>query len=1762
MNPTSPKIRNLTLVLSTVAAIVLAFLGYYFFYVEQQEKNLDERNQRVLVQIRDNVIRKNRTYVQNAVNNAPQDIDQLKRRVIALVNEEIREESPRGKAGFAMQIVTNVTADTASTARSLGQRGMLLRRDPFSNQALTDSAKDSLPTTRPFSASATVIVDRDNKVFVVKEAGRRDRSLAFSTWQERSNRLTTQLRYEITPDTRDTTPVILLQQVADTMSAFPLWKVNYQVWVKDAQGEADESYRITLSTTIREFLKNLEREDIFDGMVMIRQKSSGNEDEILTDLIYSSIDQPRVVNYLVSEAARLGAYEADDSVRLGPLADLPYRIYDAELVFQGNRLFLVGLVSKDRFQREKLGISTVAVLIMSLIAILILLSFPVLKLALMGNYERLSLSDLLLMVMSAALGTFLVVQLLIDGYGYNGPDRKRRSQQLVELSREVSDRLSREIDTVRLQLQLLDSLVTDQPESKDITEIWQDDSLSPSLRLYPYFTSTYWTDASFQLLREWTVNPELAPKIKLDDREYLTKLTVGQGWHLPEDQLGDPSFRLQSLLARTTGEQLAVVSIESQALLRSANRSPLRAKTIFLTTKLQSLHQPVLPPGFGFAILDEQGNVWFHSNESRNLQENFLEETGDPSLRAAILNRAPLKISGSYLGQDHEFFMAPLGGMPLYLVCFRETNVYRSTHAQILSLTFFMIIAAFFMVLFFILIQVIVNPKSPLLKNDQFTFDWLRPDRFKMRSYRMLVLINSGNLLLAILLSLLYQHGLPMLCMIVLLYIYTFVLAFLKLNRNANKEFLWEENRRIVFTTGTLLIVSNIFFIIFLGFREYLGLFLFQLIPFCLLLREVGSILRPRVNVVEGKWYKGYRPTHDGVSIGRKFFYRLVGMADIPLEKLGTSIEHLLKQITPGGLFRFFHSEMSYRWFLLSWLIILGVFPVFRFYEFSYNQEYSRLLRFGQIQLLRAYEMHKHEEETWWNQYPRMAMNDSSLIDFYRNRPLPDASIYTMPFFNTQIWADHLKPSDADRLKGSPLAPRRNDDNFELVKRTLDKKTPSYEVFDSTLAILRPYYTDQARLTHRLPPFRSNGKELSWQEVDVFPKDRSLGFFKALYQDHLKLEMKQNQLLRMTSDLPYYRVPYPWKLSGSKVVFWTSFLTLIFLAYYLIKFALERFFSSDIVEQADPDPLAIRDALAILQRHIYLVIPPRVAVRDYIGLIENREELQQSINQYPRESYLFDLRKPEDLSKLTYATGLEDELPVDVTEVYPHPSEIPLLILDHVEEAVKTKEDCEKFLELVEHLLAMGPLLALVSTETPVSLQEQMVKSMIADYPTEQLDFQSDRAEAAWSKVMGEFSRIDYPIPNWHPLLYDGPSVHKESKRDFEVGNPSAHFPTLLERLEAAKTKLTPPRGIYRQFIFLAPSVLEKEAIAHLDHHHGVASVKKQGEEVKGKLLFETFHVTCTKDSKHRFHLINDDPHPTEFLIDDVSTPEQIENVILQLSNPQDQLAGKTIRIFSTLAPQELVQKLMREDHRFRDVIQTWDRTIHQLQLFALVREFQFVSPQDRVSEIIRQECMNDSFLQGLQSHLRLHLAFMDDRLNARLDKGQRAGDRRLREAVIVEIERQAHLYYQALWAACSEEEHYLIYDLAQDGLVNTHNRRGIENLIRKGIIRRGTNQLHLLNHSFRNFVLTVVKAREALAMEKKIRQEGSWNRIRVPITLILLAFGVFVFYFQADWFDDTLGLVTAIAAVIPALNSVFERIASFQLPGLPQLSSMFKKKS
>ena len=78
--------------------------------------------------------------------------------------------------------------------------------------------------------------------------------------------------------------------------------------------------------------------------------------------------------------------------------------------------------------------------------------------------------------------------------------------------------------------------------------------------------------------------------------------------------------------------------------------------------QFRSLIDTVSIPGFGFAIVDRQGDLLFHSEAEHDASENFFAETdGNRRLRALIDARQRGWLSMKYGGDDYRAYVRPMG---------------------------------------------------------------------------------------------------------------------------------------------------------------------------------------------------------------------------------------------------------------------------------------------------------------------------------------------------------------------------------------------------------------------------------------------------------------------------------------------------------------------------------------------------------------------------------------------------------------------------------------------------------------------------------------------------------------------------------------------------------------------------------------------------------------------------------------------------------------------------------------------------------------------------------------------------------------------------------------------------------------------------------------------------------------------------------------------------------------------------------------------
>jgi hypothetical protein len=149
-------------------------------------------------------------------------------------------------------------------------------------------------------------------------------------------------------------------------------------------------------------------------------------------------------------------------------------------------------------------------------------------------------------------------------------------------------------------------------------------------------------------------------------------------------------------------------------------------------------------------------------------------------------------------------------------------------------------------------------------------------------------------------------------------------------------------------------------------------------------------------------------------------------------------------------------------------------------------------------------------------------------------------------------------------------------------------------------------------------------------------------------------------------------------------------------------------------------------------------------------------------------------------------------------------------------------------------------------------------------------------------------------------------------------------------------------------------------------------------------------------------------------------------------------------------------------------------------------------------------------------------------------------------EEIILRIESLAHVYYNSIWSSLSEEEQYILYDIAQDGLVNLKNRDVLTMLLNKGLLVY-ENRFRMMNESFRNFVLSEVSADDALELERKVKETGSWNYFKTPVVITLITIAMFIFITQEETFNSIIAFITTFAAGIPIIFRLLGMITSMK---------------
>lgn len=933
-------------------------------------------------------------------------------------------------------------------------------------------------------------------------------------------------------------------------------------------------------------LNPLMRWDNFAYFVIFRKKGTGRQQT--AEVIYKGArDHPHrnpidllLPDSLVALANKTGGRQPAEAAIAGETFQL-YLLH--KRISAEENWVLCAAVPADRYEKERRAIPAHLVTFGSLLLALLIFSVPFLKLVLINNQERLNKSDVVFAGLSVFAGVAMLVLLLLDGYVYYVADNKAEARRLEKLAAEIENNLTWELDGLLQQLELLDAL----PDTRPAVADFKKDSL-----LAQYFARNaasgrdatrhvvrvFWVDTAGYMVTSWTNNKKPDRRYRVNNRSYFSNILEERGWTMDHTPT---RFALESVSSMIDGRKYAVISRKST---RSHHNQMPKARVVALTTKLSSLYHAVLPPGYGFCIIDKQGTVWFHQQEKLNLNENLLEETSfPPALQAAMYSRVPAHFEVHYQGNKQRLFIDPIRQLPLFLVTYVNHDYQKVTNLHLIMVTV-MMLSLYFILLGFLLALVVYARSRPVnLPAYWFAFKWLWPKS----SYAHLYLKTNLLLLATILLVLgLADPSRPVSTFFMLLFaaVYNFIFCYTSFHAIPIR---WVFRSRLYFfsvSSVVILLVLNACALITGTDTFQLGV-LFQLMLLGLL------------------W-----------AINR-IFYKYSSYAS-----------------TWKCRYRRFYNQM-----LLCWLLLTSALPAFVFFRIAYNYEMELTLRYHQLYL--AQMLSRRPAELAWPDTTRQQQK--------RTQQGPASFVYAKFLYNTHPAAQAPgRGQNAASRSAKPVlllnqgAGRQADDTSGIRLRS-----PWLQARQALQAVQERAAQKEGRQANGFvmlvrPTFRNVLANAFFLKADCHPAadchPNHWQLQDSLLHFRYSNELNQEHTIKLSSSLPRFQLPavlhahttWPANINHPGWFFWADAAILAIFVYFLISFLVQRIFSLDLhwikplgtIDQQFLDP-------AVKNKLLVIALPVAPGIRQLLH------------NQQPADGKAFQLIQI-DLAKTDFTAGI------------------------------------------------------------------------------------------------------------------------------------------------------------------------------------------------------------------------------------------------------------------------------------------------------------------------------------------------------------------------------------------------------------------------------------------------------------------------------------------------------------------------------------------
>lgn len=419
------------------------------------------------------------------------------------------------------------------------------------------------------------------------------------------------------------------------------------------------------------------------------------------------------------------------------IENVNYKMFSYPFHFGNDDVILCGFINLKTYN-AKLHAIPVSFIYPIVIAFLLLIIFlPIIKFYLIGKDETIKFSDIILGTLSFIVGSALITLILINVLILWSADERSKSN-LDLLSAQIKVSFTNDILKAYRQLDSLDSLISVSKDSV-LHEI-KDTTINISDKVISYFQShksnptldynfdrIFWIDSTGKQKIKGQLGSEAPLFTNVSSRRYFKIFKTNKAYMVPD--YPDSLFGLEPVNSWADGEFTIIISKESRLK---------KGYIVAVATQMPSIMQTILPPGFGFCIIDDSGKVQLHSEMDRNLRENILEKMSParPVIEAIRSRQASYFNKIRFYGKTNAVDIAPISKLPFFLVTFYDKGYIVPVAMRIF--TFALLFCIFsFIISILIYILALRRPfyKNPLLYSPLEFLKWVIPKKQSSKFY-------------------------------------------------------------------------------------------------------------------------------------------------------------------------------------------------------------------------------------------------------------------------------------------------------------------------------------------------------------------------------------------------------------------------------------------------------------------------------------------------------------------------------------------------------------------------------------------------------------------------------------------------------------------------------------------------------------------------------------------------------------------------------------------------------------------------------------------------------------------------------------------------------------------------------------------------------------------------------------------------------------------------------------------------------------------